>query len=77
MELVLRSDNRTKLEKVIAFAKKLNIAIEEKDLETTSSAKDREALASRIQAFKGGSVSSFGDALEWQRDHREDRSLPF
>ena len=77
MELVLRSNNRIKLEKVIAFAKKLNVSVEEKRPETaTSSVQEREALLNRVLGFKAGSDSSFGDALEWQQANREDRQLP-
>lgn len=76
MELILKSDNKTNLEKVIALAKKLHISIEQRD--TKIEAPDqREILKKRILNFKAEKSSSFGDANDWQRDQRDDRELPF
>jgi hypothetical protein len=38
---------------------------------------EKATLREEILNFKGSSVSSFGDALEWQKNERKDRYLPF
>ena len=38
---------------------------------------EREELYQRILNFKATTLSSFGDALEWQIEERKDRDLPF
>lgn len=73
MELILKSDNKESIAKIIALAKELNVIIEEKDTETASI--NREALKERILNFRATSESSFGDPVQWQRDQREDREL--
>lgn len=75
MELILKSDNKTNLEKVIALAKKLQISIEQRDTDVKSS-DQKEILKERILNFKAEKSSSFGDANDWQRDQRADRDLP-
>jgi len=75
MELILKSNNKQSIEKIIALAKKLNVIVEEKSTETE--VLSREALKQRILNFKATSESSFGDPVEWQRTQRKDRDLPF
>lgn len=75
MELILKSDDKTNLEKVIALAKKLHISIEQRDTEIEVS-DQKEILKQRVLNFKAEKSSSFGDADDWQRDQRDDRDLP-
>ncbi len=76
MELILKSDNKTNLKKVIALAKKLHISIEQRDTKTEDS-EQRQILKERILNFKAEKSSSFGEAKDWQSDQRDDRDLPF
>lgn len=76
MELILKSDNESKLAKVIALAKKLNINIEQRD-EFAHSESYKTELINRILHFEAKGGSSFGDAATWERLEREDRNLPF
>lgn len=73
MELILKSDNKESIAKIIALAKELNFIIEEKDTEITSI--NREALKEQILNFRTTSESSFGDPVQWQIDQREDHEL--
>lgn len=75
MELILKSNNKESLAKIIALAQKLNIVIEQKDNTIDEAAKDK--LKKRILNFKAPETSSFGDAADWEREQREDRNLPF
>ena len=75
MELILKSNNEQSIAKIIALAKKLDIAVEEKAIKTAQEAK--EEVKSRILNFKANSPSSFGNIDDWQRETREDRNLPF
>jgi hypothetical protein len=75
MELILKSDNRESIEKIIALAKKLDLDFELKPIRPKDS--HLEDLRNRIMNFKATSPSPFGDAESWQRDEREDRNLPF
>jgi len=75
MELILKSNNEQSIAKIIALAKKLDIAVEEKAIKTAQEAK--EEIKSRILNFKAKSASSFGNINDWQRETREDRNLPF
>lgn len=75
MELILKSNNKQSIAKIIALAKKLNVIVEEKN--TNAEGLTREELKERILNFKATSESSFGDPVEWQRVQREDRDLPF
>ena len=74
MELVLKSNNEQSIAKIIALAKKLDVTVEQKDVDTEAAAK--QTLKDRILTFKAGSPSSFGDAASWQKEQREDRDLP-
>lgn len=74
MELILKSNNKESLAKIITLAKKLNIVIEKKDVYLQDSTK--EVLKNRILNFKAKGISSFGDAGRWEKDQREDRNLP-
>jgi hypothetical protein len=75
MELILKSDNKTNLEKVIALAKKLHISVEQRDTRIEIS-DQKEFLKERILNFKAEKSSSFGNANDWQREQRNDRDLP-
>ncbi len=74
MELVLKSNNEQSIAKIIALAKKLDVTIEKKNLRID---KEDKAIKERILNFKAASPSSFGDAVDWQKEQREDRNLPF
>lgn len=37
----------------------------------------REEILAELMAYTGSSVSPFGDVMEWQREVRKDRVLPF
>lgn len=76
MELILKSNNENSIAKIIALAKKLNVAIEQRE-KVVESKNEKEDLKKRILSFKAHNASSFGDAAEWQRDDRNDRDLPF
>ena len=76
MELILKTDNLSKLAKVIAFAKELDIAVEERNPGKNENEK-RENLRQRILNFKAKSSSSFGDAAKWEQEQRNDQDLPF
>ena len=76
MELILKTDNLNKIAKVIAFAKELNIAVEQRD-SIKSEKEQRENLKQRILNFKANSPSSFSDAANWEKEQRNDRDLPF
>ena len=76
MELILKSNNAQSIAKIIALANKLNVVVEKKAVDADKSTK--EELKKKILEFKAESTtSSFGDALEWQKEQREDRDLPF
>jgi len=75
MELILKSNNEQSIAKIIALAKRLNVVVEKKTLDADKHPK--EELKKQILNFKAPSSSSFGDALEWQIEQREDRDLPF
>jgi len=75
MELILKSNNEQSIAKIIALAKSLNVIVEKKDSHTTHASKDD--IKKRILNFKATSVSSFGDAKDWQMEERNNRKLPF
>jgi hypothetical protein len=75
MELILRSNNEESLAKIIALAKKLNVVIEEKNIDLNETS--RANLKNRILNFKATESSSFGDAAAWEQKQRSDRELPF
>jgi len=74
MELILKSNNKQSIAKVLAFAKKLDISIEQRDMDGDQ--QEREALKNRILKFKARRTNPFGDAVEWERGQRGDRNLP-
>ena len=76
MELILKTNNETSIAKIIALAKKLDVAIEQRD-KTIEDKNEKEDLKNRILNFKAQGPSSFDDAAEWQRDERKDNNLPF
>lgn len=73
MELILKSDNKQSIAKIIALAKELNIIVEEKSTETESIS--REDLKEQILNSRAASESSFGDPVQRQRAQREDCEL--
>ena len=75
MELIIKSNDEGSIQKIIDFAKKLNVTVEKKAQDTEKL--DREAIKQRIINFKASYPDTFGDASEWQRQQREDRDLPF
>lgn len=75
MELILKSNNEESLAKIIALAKKLNVVIEQKNIDLNETS--RANLKNRILNFKATESSSFGDAAAWEQKQRSDRELPF
>ena len=75
MELILKSNNKESVAKIIELAKKLNVAIEEKDVNL--SRQSREKSGAQFLNFKATGNCSFGDAATWERDQRNGRELPF
>jgi hypothetical protein len=75
MELILRTNNESSVAKIIALAKRLNVTVEQHGI--VEDKKKREEAIKRVLDFKGAETSSFGDAVEWQRNERNDRDLPF
>ena len=75
MELILKSNNEQSIAKIVALAKKLNVAVEKKDSVVETDTKS--TLKERILNFKAKASSSFGDIDKWQNEQREDRNLPF
>jgi hypothetical protein len=76
MKLILETDSKNKIAKVIALAKELNINVEQRDsIGRTYIGKN--TLIDRILNFEAKSPSSFGDAVKWQQEQRKDRDLPF
>ena len=76
MELIIKSNNENSIAKIIALARKLNVTVEEHN-QTINDKEKKEDLKNSILNFKGGVISSFGDASEWQEKERQDRNLPF
>lgn len=76
MELVLKTDNADKLARIITLAKKLNVAVEQRD-SPVAEKPSRGELVERILSFNAETSSAFGDAVTWQRHQRKDRDLPF
>jgi len=75
MELILKTNNESSVAKIIALAKKLNVTVEQHG--TIEDTWKRDEAIKRVLNFKGAETSSFGDAVEWQRNERQDRELPF
>jgi hypothetical protein len=76
MKLILETDNKNKIAKVIALAKQLNITIEQHD-SLGKTYIEKNILIDRILNFEAKLPSSFGDAVSWQQEQRQDRDLPF
>ena len=72
MELILKSSNERSIAKVLALAKKLNMSVERREVDSDD--KERKALKTRILKFKAKGENPFGDAAEWERKEREDRA---
>jgi len=75
MELILTTNNKSSIAKIIALASELNIAVEQRG--KIAENKNREELIKRILDFKSSESLSFGEPAEWERNEREDRDLPF
>ena len=75
MELILKTNNKNSIAKIIALASELNVAVEQRG--KIAEDKNREELIKRILDFKSSEPLSFGDPAEWERNEREDRDLPF
>ena len=76
MELILKTDNLSKVAKVIAFARELDIAVEQ-HISNENENGEKENLKQRVLNFQAKSFSSFGDAATWEGKQREERKLPF
>jgi hypothetical protein len=72
MELILKTNDEKNISKIIALAKKLNVAIEQR-CKVTEDKNEKEKIIARILNFKASAPPSFGDAAEWEQDQREDR----
>lgn len=73
-EIVLTTDDKRKLAAILLLAEKLNLSVEQRE---TPKKPPREELIRRILSFKAKDPAvSFGDAVSWQRNQREDRDLP-
>ena len=68
MELILRSNNQQSIAKILALAKKLNVVVEQKDIDNEVVA--TETLKNQILNFKAQGPSPFGDAAQWEREQR-------
>ncbi len=76
MTLQLEISNPQDAELILSLARRLNIPFRQSSQKAlTKSA--REKAIERLRNFNAAAPSSFGDALEWQIQEREDRSLPF
>jgi len=73
--LILKSNNQQSIAKVLALAKKLNMTIEQRNVDADQ--QEKELLKRRILKFKAKGINPFGDGSEWERKQREDRELPF
>jgi len=76
MELILRTDDKSSIAKIIALADELDVFVEQRG-KTIDDTSDKESLKKWLLNFKASGASSFGDAAEWERNEREDRDLPF
>jgi len=73
MEIILKTNDENSIAKIINLAKELHVVVEKRGMETN----DREALKQRLLNFKAKGPSSIEDPVEWQREQRKDRDLPF
>jgi hypothetical protein len=76
MELILKSNNENSIAKIIALAHKLNVAVEQRG-SAIENEDEKEELKKRILNYKATENPSFSDPLEWERNERKDRELPF
>jgi len=76
MELILKTNNENSIARIVALAKKLNVAVERRDANHEQN-EETEKIKERILNFNAGGPSSFGDAVQWQQNERKDRDLPF
>jgi len=77
MTIQLEISNPQDAELILGLAKRLNIPFKQSAKKVVAEKSEREKAMERIRNFKAQTTSSFGDALEWQRNEREDRPLPF
>jgi hypothetical protein len=72
--LIIDVDKESDLNVLIPLLKRLKIRFqEEKNIQLTDS--ERQKLIDII--MKGGDFSYLGDPLEWQKEQRKDRDLPY
>ncbi|MBW4891486.1 hypothetical protein KXQ82_17290 [Mucilaginibacter sp. HMF5004] len=76
MELLLRSNDKNSIDKIINLAKKLNVIIERKDV-VSDDIENIELAKKRVLNFKAQQPPSIGDPVKWQQEQRQDRDLPF
>ena len=76
-QIVLEADNEDDLQLLLHLADRLNIR-HSSPLPLSNLSDDQYAkLRQRILDYSGDQPSSFGDAIEWQRQTREDRPSPW
>jgi len=75
MELIVKSNNEQSIAKIVALARKLKVSVEKRAV--TADEGQRDTVKNRILNFKAKGRHPFGDAVEWQKQEREDRNLPF
>ncbi|MFN4255248.1 MAG: hypothetical protein ACK4Q5_09605 [Saprospiraceae bacterium] len=77
MTIQLEITNPSDAELIMSLVRRLNISFKPLNSAPSASGIEREKAIERIRNFKPTQSSSFGDALDWQRRERTDRSLPF
>jgi len=76
MELILKTNNKNSIARIMALASELNVAVEQRG-KIAEDKNNNEEFKKWLLNFKASGPSSFGDAAEWERHEREDRELPF
>lgn len=76
-QIVLASNNEEDLQLLIHLADRLNIRHSAYLPVSNLSDDQYTQLRQSILTYSGQQTSSFGDALDWQRQTREDRPLPW
>ncbi|MEQ8472107.1 MAG: hypothetical protein RIC35_13025 [Marinoscillum sp.] len=74
--LTIKSDDEQAIKKVKELAESLDMPVEE---ESTGTSSKRQKLANLLRKWhkQGGLITSIDDPVEWQREQRKDRKLPF
>jgi hypothetical protein len=79
MQVILNIDNPQDWTALLPILERLNISIHA----TLPTAKKKKRPTVKDLAYhqaiiaKGGDASYFGDAVQWQREQRQERDLPF